>query len=70
MDRLALLLSRLLKQPVFNRTGLDGTYEVELNWRPDDAAADTDAAAKPDIFTAMPQQLGLRLQVSKQVTFR
>ena len=65
MDRLALLLSRLLKQRVFNRTDLDGTYEAEVNWRPDDAAADTDAAAKPDIFAAMPQQLGLKRQVSK-----
>ncbi len=65
MDRLAVSLSRLLKQPVFNKTALDGAYDVELNWQPDDAPADTDAAVKPDIFTAVQQQLGLRLAVSK-----
>ena len=66
MDRLAVLLSRLLKQPVFDRTYLNGIYDVELNWRPDDAPTDTDAADKPDIATAMRQQLGLKLQISKE----
>jgi uncharacterized protein (TIGR03435 family) len=39
---------------------------VELNWQPDDGAADADAAAKPNIFTATQQQLGLKLEASKE----
>jgi uncharacterized protein (TIGR03435 family) len=66
MDRLALLLSRLLKQPVFNQTGLKDAYDVDLTWQPDDVPADSDAALKPDIFTAVQQQLGLKLEVSKE----
>jgi len=66
MDRLVLLLSRLLKQPVFNHTGLTDAYDVDLSWQPDEVPADTDAAPKPDIFTAVQQQLGLKLAVSKE----
>jgi uncharacterized protein (TIGR03435 family) len=64
MDRLVVLLSRQLKQPVLNRTGLDGAYDVELNWSPDDTAAG--AASGPDVFSAVQQQLGLRLETSKE----
>jgi uncharacterized protein (TIGR03435 family) len=67
MERLAVLLSRLLKQPVFDKTGLAGLYDIELNWQPEDTAADADAAAaKPNIFTATQQQLGLKLEASKE----
>jgi uncharacterized protein (TIGR03435 family) len=65
MDRFAVLLSRVLKEPVFDKTGLDGVYDLELNWMPDDASANADAGAKPDIFTAVEQQLGLKLAISK-----
>jgi uncharacterized protein (TIGR03435 family) len=66
MDRLVLLLSRLLKQPVFNRTGLTDAYDVDLTWQPDDGPPDNDSAIKPDIYTAVQQQLGLKLEVSKE----
>jgi uncharacterized protein (TIGR03435 family) len=65
MDRLAVLLSRLLKEPVFDKTGLNGAYDLELNWQPDDAPTDTGGGAKPDIFAALEQQLGLKLVISK-----
>jgi uncharacterized protein (TIGR03435 family) len=65
MERFATLVSRLLKEPVFDKTGLDGAYDVELNWQPDDAPANAGAGAKPDIFAAVEQQLGLKLAVSK-----
>jgi uncharacterized protein (TIGR03435 family) len=65
MDRLAVLLSRLLKEPVFDKTGLNGGYDLELNWQSDDAPANADAGAKPDIFAAVEQQLGLKLAIFK-----
>ena len=66
MSRLVLLLSRLLKQPVFDKTGLTGVYDVELNWQPDDAPTDPGVAPKPDIFAAVRRQLGLNLEASKE----
>lgn len=65
MDRLAVLLSRQLKEPVFDKTDLDGGYDVDLNWMLEDAPANADAGPKPDIFAAVEQQLGLKLAVSK-----
>ncbi|MDR3702186.1 MAG: TIGR03435 family protein [Candidatus Sulfopaludibacter sp.] len=69
MDRFAVLLSRVLGQPVFDKTALKGAFDVELDWTPDDAApapAETDSAPRPDIFAAIQQQLGLKLEASKQ----
>jgi uncharacterized protein (TIGR03435 family) len=65
MDRFVVLLSRQLKEPVLNVTGLDGAYDVELNWAPDDASATGDTVLGPDVFSAVQQQLGLRLEPSK-----
>jgi uncharacterized protein (TIGR03435 family) len=64
----AVLLSRLIKQPVLDRTGLTGLYDLKLEWTPDDAplSADTGPTPKPDVFTAVRQQLGLKLEVSKE----
>lgn len=66
MERFVLLLSRQMKQPVFDRTGLTGFYDIDLQWTPDDAQPAADTAAKPDLFTAIQQQLGLKLQTSKE----
>ncbi len=57
MDELTLCLSvaRLGRQ-VFNKTGLDGIYKINLRFRrPDSDGAD------PDLTTALETQLGLRL---------
>jgi len=68
MNTFVALISRFLKQPVLDRTGLTGVYDLKLEWTPDDAVAPTDSAPtpKPDIFTAVQQQLGLKLEVSKE----
>ena len=66
MEQLAILLSRQLKQSVFDKTGLAGTFDVELDWSPDDAPADATGAQRPDILTAVQQQLGLKLESSKE----
>jgi uncharacterized protein (TIGR03435 family) len=70
MERLAVLLSRQMRQPVVDKTGLSGAFEVELDWSPDDAPpgapAEADGAPRPDIFSAIQQQLGLKLEASKE----
>jgi uncharacterized protein (TIGR03435 family) len=64
---LAVLLSRQLRQLVIDSTGLAGFFDVHLEWTPDDAVAGAapDGSPQPDIFGAVQQQLGLRLEVKK-----
>ena len=66
MSLLVSLLSRFEQQLIVDRTGLDGVYEVTLEWAPDMAVSPTDAAApppdRPSLFTAVQEQLGLRLE--------
>jgi uncharacterized protein (TIGR03435 family) len=66
MDRFVVLLSRQMKQPVFDRTSLAGAYDIDLQWTPDDAASEPNATPKPDLFSAIQRQLGLKLEASKE----
>ncbi len=71
MEQFGVLLSRQLREPVFDRTGLTGAFDVELNWLPDDTRGappppPSDTAPRPDIFTAIQQQLGLKLEASRE----
>jgi uncharacterized protein (TIGR03435 family) len=54
---------------VVNHTGLNGKYNFMLKWTPEqnsaaDAATSTDAAG-PSLFTALQEQMGLRLESTK-----
>jgi uncharacterized protein (TIGR03435 family) len=63
MPTLASVLSNELGRLVFDRTGLSGFYDFTLTFEPDDTrAADT---AGPSLFTALQEQLGLRLEPQK-----
>jgi bla regulator protein blaR1 len=68
---LVLNLSNILEREVIDKTGLKGTYDFELKWmsdimspRPDGPppASDTD---EPSLFTALSDQLGLKLESAK-----
>jgi bla regulator protein BlaR1 len=67
MPMLANELSRITGQPVVDTTGLTGKYDYTLEWSPDTGTADADAIAGngPTIFTALQEQLGLKLESSK-----
>jgi uncharacterized protein (TIGR03435 family) len=76
MDVFATVLSRDLETDVLNRTGLPGKYDFQLDWTPDSGpcrvAADTqggsaaaDPSGLPSLYTALQQQLGLKLESSK-----
>lgn len=47
-------------RPVLDKTGLTGEYDLTLNWTPDDMKSDDQSA--PSLFTAVQEQLGLRLE--------
>jgi uncharacterized protein (TIGR03435 family) len=67
MDKLADLLARLVHQPVQDQTGLVGVFDVNLEWTPEQAEP---AAGDPgSIFTALQEQVGLKLEPQK-VTIR
>lgn len=69
-------LSRLLGRTVVDKTGLPGNFDINLEWTPDDSQSSQflppDAprpapsnAAGPSIFTALQEQLGLKLESQK-----
>src|SRR5580658_1937427 len=76
LDKFADLLAHQLGRPVVNQTGLNGNYDFTLKWTPDerrgqmpggppgDAAPPADANG-PSIFTALQEQLGLKLESQK-----
>ena len=64
MTMLATLLARFeLHGIVLDQTGLKGTYSVDLEWTP--ANAPVDATPGPSLFTAVQEQLGLKLEARK-----
>lgn len=66
----------VMDKPVVDQTGLPGRYDFNLNWTPDQSQFGSfgiqipppnpdDPNAPPSLFTALPEQLGLKLEVSK-----
>jgi len=58
---LSSVLSNKLSHPVIDKTGLQGKYDWTLVWDPDPGADSTE----PSIFTAVQEQLGLKLDAQK-----
>jgi uncharacterized protein (TIGR03435 family) len=74
MERLAAVLQvAVLDRPVVDQTGLTGIYDFDLKWLPDEFQFDGQGGKgmwrgdpnDPDIFSAIEQQLGLRLESRK-----
>jgi uncharacterized protein (TIGR03435 family) len=57
-------MSRRLSRNVIDQTGLNGEYDFDLRWVPDAADGDSVPDA-PSIFTAVQEQLGLKLEPNK-----
>jgi uncharacterized protein (TIGR03435 family) len=65
---LAGMLMRLfLDRPVVDRTGLTRRYDFQLKWTQDETRAPTDGTASPGLFTAIQEQLGLKLEPIKSM---
>jgi uncharacterized protein (TIGR03435 family) len=65
MESLALDLMGLLGRPVVDRTGLKGKYDFKLQFSPRAAPEAAPDPSRPSIFTALREQLGLRLEPIK-----
>jgi len=77
MEMLGNILSNTMGRPVIDKTGLTGKYDFVLEWTPEagvDARAQgfgdginepAPAPGGPTIFTALQEQLGLRLDAQK-----
>lgn len=77
MSDLARSLQQELGLPVLDRTGLKGNYSYDLKWTPEanspgampgpppDTEPATPDASGPSIFTAVQEQLGLKLESTK-----
>jgi uncharacterized protein (TIGR03435 family) len=75
-DLAGVMQTAVLDRPVVDQSGISGRYDFTLTWTPDDsqfgglgarvpAPAATDANAAPGLFTAIQEQLGLRLESTR-----
>ena len=73
---LADTLSNIVGRPVIDKTGLDGKYDWKLEWTPDrsqlppgmarpENPANPPDISGPSVFTALEEQLGLKLEGQK-----
>jgi uncharacterized protein (TIGR03435 family) len=63
-------LAQVLGRVVLDNTGLSGSYDLRLRWTPDNAPpallnGEPDPNAPPDLFAAIQEQLGLKLESGK-----
>jgi uncharacterized protein (TIGR03435 family) len=63
MDHFTEVLSRHVDYPVLNRTGLDGKFNLKLEWTPESNRPEPNPG--PSLFTAVQEQLGLRIRPQK-----
>lgn len=74
LSNLTTMLSRLpaVRRRVIDRTGLTGKFDYDVEWTPTTAPAgvvmpaDRPAESGPNIFTAVQEQLGLRMESGKE----
>jgi uncharacterized protein (TIGR03435 family) len=64
MSDFSLELQFFADKPVVDQTGLTGGYDFTLNWTEDDGQQQP-ADAPPGLFTAIQEQLGLKLEAKK-----
>lgn len=53
-----------LGRPVIDETGIAGNFDINLQWTPDNAEQKSDPS-RPSLFTAVQEQLGLKLESKK-----
>ena len=64
---LATNIARSVRRSVIDKTGLTGTYDFHLEWEEASLsdATNPDISDRPSIFTAVTEQLGLKLESAK-----
>ena len=70
-DFASLLQRAILDRPVVDKTGLSGRYDFDLEWAPDetqfggDVPKASDDAPSAPLFSAIQEQLGLKLEIGR-----
>jgi len=64
MASFASMLFSEVHRTVADKTALTGRYDLDMTWSPDDRST-PDPDAGPSIFTALQEQLGLKLRPAK-----
>jgi uncharacterized protein (TIGR03435 family) len=66
-------LAQILGRPVVDKTGIATEFELTLEWMPDailggggDAGRPSTGSELPSFFTALQEQLGLKLDAAKE----
>lgn len=65
MEKVAFVLSMPVNRSVVDRTGLSGVYDIDLTWNPHDDSTNVGTEDKPGLFTALNEQLGLKLVAAR-----
>ena len=65
MVEIANILSGRVDRPVIDRTGLTGPFDLDLEFAPDSGGPEPLPSDKPSIFSALQEQLGLRLEPAR-----
>jgi uncharacterized protein (TIGR03435 family) len=71
MSQLTGILRGELKRPVLDATGIEGVFDITLDWAPESTATERAANqadapdSRPSLFTAIEEQLGLKLEAGK-----
>jgi uncharacterized protein (TIGR03435 family) len=71
-DFAQVMQAAVLDRPVVDQTGLSGRFDFLLKWAPDDSQfgghpppVSDEPSALPNLFTAVQEQLGLKLEAVK-----
>jgi len=67
MSDLTLCLQVAAGKPIINATNIEGRYDFTLHWTPNEARA-TEPNAAPGLFTAIQEELGLKLEATRGPT--
>lgn len=62
LENLVSQLTAQLGRKIIDKTGLTGSYDFTLEWMPDAGPANRTDEPGPSIFTALQEQLGLKLE--------
>jgi len=65
MAEFASTMQSIVDKPLVDQTGLTGKWDFLLKWRPDTAPDTDDPNTLPGLFTAIQEQLGLKLEAVK-----
>jgi uncharacterized protein (TIGR03435 family) len=65
LDDFAKIHLTLAGRPVINKTGIPGKFDFHLEFTPDEITPPGEPPAGPSIFTALEEQLGLKLESTR-----